>query len=106
MKSIQRLYCGLVLSALAWACAAGVAGAADTQDAPFFFRDGDRVVMMGDSITEQYLYSTYVELWTLTRFPSWNITFRNIGIAGDRSTWGNVRFARDATSLHPTAWPR
>ena len=55
---------------IAWACAAG---AADTSGAPFFLRDGDRVAMMGDSITEQHLYSTYVELWTLTRFPAWNI---------------------------------
>jgi lysophospholipase L1-like esterase len=85
---------------LAWACAAG---AADNPGASFFFRDGDRVVMMGDSITEQYLYSTYVELWTLTRFPSWNITFRNVGIGGDRSPGGNSRFTRDAVPLRPTA---
>ena len=32
----------------------------------FFFQDGDRVVMIGDSITEQHLYSNYVELWTVT----------------------------------------
>ena len=32
----------------------------------FFVKNGDRVVMIGDSITEQHLYSTYVELWTVT----------------------------------------
>lgn len=69
----------------------------------FFFKDGDRVVMMGDSITEQHLYSNYVEMWTVTRFPSWNITFRNVGIGGDRSTGGNRRFRRDVLPYQATA---
>jgi lysophospholipase L1-like esterase len=68
----------------------------------FFFKDGDKVVMMGDSITEQYLYSSYVEVWTLTRFPTWNITFINVGIGGDRSVGGNKRFKRDVLSNAPT----
>lgn len=90
----------IATAALVWTCAAG---AAETPATPFFFQDGDRVAMMGDSITEQYLYSSYVELWTLTRFPAWNITFRNVGIGGDRSPGGNARFARDVVPLQPTA---
>lgn len=74
---------------------------ASAQD--FFFKDGDRVVMIGDSITEQHLYSNYVEMWTVTRFPKWNITFRNVGIGGDRSVGGNSRFARDVLLHKPTA---
>src|SRR3954470_22976085 len=69
----------------------------------FFFKDGDRVVMMGDSITEQHLYSNYVEMWTVTRFPAWDLTFRNVGIGGDKSTGGNGRFKRDAVAYKPTA---
>lgn len=69
----------------------------------FFFKDGDRVVMIGDSITEQHLYSNYVEMWTVTRFPHWKITFRNVGIGGDRSVGGNARFARDVLLHQPTA---
>src|SRR5436190_23869906 len=68
----------------------------------FFFKDGDRVVMIGDSITEQHLYSNFVELWTVTRFPAWNITFRNVGIGGDTSTGGNSRFKRDVLTHKPT----
>lgn len=79
------------------------AAALSTNAADFFFKDGDRVVMMGDSITEQYLYSSYVEAWTLTRFPAWNITFINVGIGGDRSTGGNSRFKRDVIPHSPTA---
>ncbi|MDD4870285.1 MAG: SGNH/GDSL hydrolase family protein [Kiritimatiellae bacterium] len=71
--------------------------------ADFFFKDGDKVMLMGDSITEQYLYSSYVEAWTLARFPAWNITFINVGIGGDRSTGGNNRFKRDVLPHTPTA---
>ncbi len=74
------------------------AGAAD-----FFFRDGDVVVMIGDSITEQHLYSNFVEMWTVARFPNWKLTFRNVGIGGDRSVGGNSRFARDVLVHKPTA---
>ncbi len=69
----------------------------------FFFKDGDVVVMIGDSITEQRLYSNYVEMWTVTRFPAWKLTFRNVGIGGDRSTGGNHRFQRDVVRFNPTA---
>ena len=69
----------------------------------FFFKDGDKAVIIGDSITEQHLYSNYVEMWTVSRFPKWNITFRNTGIGGDRSTGGNSRFKRDVAALGATA---
>ncbi len=78
-------------------------GAASASAADFFFKDGDVVVMIGDSITEQHLYSNYVEMWTVTRFPNWKLTFRNVGIGGDRSPGGNSRFARDVLLHKPTA---
>src|SRR5258705_3610899 len=72
-------------------------------DPAFFFKNGDRVVMIGDSITEQHLYSNYVEMWVTMRFPAWNITFRNVGIGGDTSGGGNGRFKRDVLAHKPTA---
>ena len=78
-------------------------GAASAHAADFFFKDGDVVVMIGDSITEQHQYSNFVEMWTVTRFPKWKLTFRNVGIGGDRSTGGNSRFARDVLIHKPTA---
>ncbi len=80
-----------------------VCGAASADAADFFFKDGDVVVMIGDSITEQHLYSNYVEMWTVTRFPNWKLTFRNVGIGGDRSPGGNGRFGRDVLLHKPTA---
>jgi lysophospholipase L1-like esterase len=80
----------LVLAALAVAAAAGPARAEERLAQPggaageFFLRDGDSpVVFLGDSITEQRLYTTYIEAYVLTRFPGWNVTFRNVGWGGD-----------------------
>src|SRR5437764_5664321 len=99
----RRRFCGLALpgvlaAALAWQSAAPAAPRAD-----FFFRDGDRVVMIGDSITEQHLHSNYVEIYTLSRFPEWKLAFRNAGIGGDTSRGGNARTERDILSFNPTA---
>jgi lysophospholipase L1-like esterase len=77
-------------------------GVTPVRAADFFFKDGDVVVMIGDSITEQHLYSNYVEMWTVTRFPGWKLTFRNTGIGGDTSTGGNGRFQRDVVAYKPT----
>jgi len=51
----------------------------------FFIKDGDRVVFLGDSITEQRLYTTYIEAYALTRYPHWQLRFRNVGWGGDTS---------------------
>ena len=74
----------------------------------FFFRDGDRAMILGDSITQQRMYSTMVESYVLSRFPNWNITFRNTGWGGDTMglrTRGGVDagFDRDIKPLNPTA---
>ena len=68
-------------------CMASLPGTAGAGD--FFFKDGDVVAVMGDSITEQHLYSNYLEMWTLSRFPAWKLEFHNVGIGGDRSPGGN-----------------
>ncbi len=91
----------LVAFAAVWAAPARAADPAKADK--FFFKDGDFVVMIGDSITEQRLYSSYVEMWTVTRFPAWKLTFRNVGIGGDTSTGGNRRFQRDVVRFSPTA---
>jgi lysophospholipase L1-like esterase len=49
----------------------------------FPLRPGDRVVFVGDSITQQRLYTTYLETYFLTRFPNWRLQFRNVGWSGD-----------------------
>jgi hypothetical protein len=64
----------------------------------FLIHDGDRVVFLGDSITEQRLYTTYVEAYALTRHPKWSLTFRNTGWGGD-TAWLRQRFHPDEKKL-------
>ncbi|MEI6033990.1 MAG: SGNH/GDSL hydrolase family protein [Verrucomicrobiae bacterium] len=93
------------------ACAAFTllpARAGEPGPAAFFFRDGDRAIILGDSITEQKMYSTLVESFVLSRFPEWKISFRNTGWSGDtmglRTRKGlDPGFERDLKPLQPTA---
>src|SRR6266567_2267659 len=93
----RSLWAALVVLAAATSVSADPAAGGQSKE--FFFKDGDSIVMMGDSITEQHLYSNYVEMWTVSRFPTWKLTFRNVGIGGDRSTGGRSRFQRDVVSF-------
>jgi len=69
----------------------------------FFFKKNDRIVFLGDSITEQYQYSNDLELYLTTRFPQWNLTFLNAGIGGDTATGGANRIASHVLAEKPTA---
>ncbi|MHB1424731.1 MAG: SGNH/GDSL hydrolase family protein [Gemmataceae bacterium] len=69
----------------------------------FFFRKGDRIVFLGDSITEQYEYSSDIELYLTTRFPNGGMTFLNAGIGGDTAWGGANRFAGHVLAEKPTA---
>ncbi|HEY1764594.1 MAG TPA: GDSL-type esterase/lipase family protein [Opitutaceae bacterium] len=83
---------------LALALAAGVAALPAVKADDFFIHDGDRVVFLGDSITEQRLYTTYIEAYALTRHPKWNLWFRNTGWGGD-TAWLRQRFHTDEAQL-------
>ena len=67
-------------------------------DAGFFLHGGDRVVFLGDSITEQKLYTTYIEAYTVTRFPKQTFAFWNSGWGGDTS-WLRMRSHTDEKAL-------
>ena len=91
-----------------FAMAIGLAVAAPTfaqggKDGDFFFKKGDVVLVDGDSITEQRLYSNYIEMWSVTRFPEYKLVFRNVGVSGDVSPGGNRRLKTEIPLLKPTA---
>ncbi len=69
----------------------------------FFFKPNDRIVFLGDSITSQYQYSTYIELYLTTRMPKGNFTFINAGIGGDTANGGAGRFQNHVLAEKPTA---
>jgi lysophospholipase L1-like esterase len=74
---------------------------------PFAIKDGDRIVFYGDSITDQRLYTTFVETYIVTRFPSLNVSFVHSGWGGDRVTGGgggpiDRRLERDVFAYKPS----
>jgi lysophospholipase L1-like esterase len=73
----------------------------------FYVHDGDRVVFYGDSITDQRLYTTFIETYVITRFPRMNVSFVHSGVGGDRVDGGSAgpideRLARDVVAYKPT----
>lgn len=68
----------------------------------FLVKDGDRVMFLGDSITEQYQYSSDLETYLTTRFPKWRLQFLNTGISGDTATGGAGRFKTHILDEKPT----
>ena len=88
---------------------AGALGAVQDNRAPgnFYLKDGDRVVFYGDSITDQRLYTTFVETYVVTRFPRLKVSFVHSGWGGDRVTGGgggpiDVRLRRDVITYRPS----
>src|SRR5271168_4543179 len=76
-------------------------------DGPFAIKEGDRIVFYGDSITDQRLYTTFVETYIVTRFPSMNVAFVHSGWGGDRVTGGgggpvDTRLVRDVFAYKPS----
>jgi lysophospholipase L1-like esterase len=99
MKYWSRCTCLILVLCLA-------AGMPLAQDG-FYIKDGDRVVFYGDSITEQRLYTTFVESYVLTRFPQLKVSFVHSGVGGDRVTGGwagdiELRLNRDVFAYKPT----
>ncbi len=85
----------------------GPFAAAAPPDGTFAIHDGDRIVFYGDSITDQRLYTTFVESYIVTRFPTLNVSFVHSGWGGDRVSGGgggpiDLRLNRDVFAYKPT----
>lgn len=68
--------------------------------AAFELKTGDRVVFVGNALIEDDMQFGYLELALTTRFPSADVSFRNVGWSGD-DVWGE---ARGYISQPPTAY--
>ena len=57
-----------------------------------FFKDGDTICFLGDSITHGGQYHEFLQLFYATRYPELNLSFHNCGISGDNATGMIERF--------------
>ena len=77
---------------------AGITANAQTQP----FRTGDRIAFVGNSITEQGYYESYIWLYYMLHFPHRRITIFNRGIGGDVARQMYERFDDDVLPADPT----
>ena len=87
-----NIYIGMILAA------AGAASVAYAEP----FKDGDRVVFLGDSLTQGGRYHRIVADYYLTRFPERNIRFFDAGVGGDSVKYCWPRFVSDVVRPKPT----
>lgn len=71
-----------------------------SQAAPLV-EDGDRMVFLGDSITQQRIYTRYVMNYFALRYPDMEVTFRNAGVGGDTAVGAIKRLDQDVLDLKP-----
>src|SRR5580698_5417553 len=76
-------------------------------ESDFYLKDGDTVVFYGDSITNQRLYTVFIETFAATRFPGRRIRFVHSGWPGDRAGGGaggsaDIRLERDVIAYNPS----
>jgi lysophospholipase L1-like esterase len=109
LKSSAVIFVLMLIGCLSGWSGPRAAPAAEAQGASqgFYLKDGDRVVFYGDSITDQRLYTTFVESYVVTRFPQLKVSFVHSGWGGDRVTGGgggpiDVRLRRDVIAYKPT----
>ena len=76
----------------------GFAGTAQVQP----FQTGDRIAFVGNSITEQGYYESYIWLYYMLHFPNRRIVILNRGIGGDRAQNIYDRFDDDVAHSEPT----
>ncbi|HZU98816.1 MAG TPA: SGNH/GDSL hydrolase family protein [Planctomycetota bacterium] len=73
----------------------------------FYLKDKDKVVFYGDSITDQRLYTAFVEAFVVTRCPERDVRFVHSGWGGDTVRGGgggpiDRRLERDVLAHQPT----
>lgn len=67
------------------------------------FKEGERAVFLGNSITDGGHYHSFIWLYYMTRFPDMPIRVFNGGIGGDTAYDMNKRLDGDIFSLEPTS---
>lgn len=84
------------------ACMLSVFVCGNAQKTPSPFQRGDRVVFLGNSITEGGHYHSYIWLYYITHFPDMRMRMYSAGTGGD-SSWDMLeRIEEDVYGKNPT----
>jgi lysophospholipase L1-like esterase len=75
---------------LAFALSAAVCCSSSAADAPFEFKEGDRVVLLGGAFIERLQTHGHLEAAITEGMADKGLTFRNLGWSGD-TVWGDSR---------------
>jgi lysophospholipase L1-like esterase len=94
-----RVSCKVILVAMALTASPFVHAAAAP---PIALGSSETIVFFGDSITQQNLYTAYIETFLISRFPEKQLLFWNAGIGGNKVDDALSRFDRDVAPLKPT----
>jgi len=65
-------------------------------------KEGDRLAICGDSITEQKMYSRLIEDYLTVCVPELHVTVRQYGWSGERAPGFLARMTNDCLRFHPT----
>ena len=96
MMRYRTIRTGIVLAATL------LATIAFASEKPTPFKDGDRVAVVGDSITQSRRTHSYIWNFYATRFPNRRVRFDNCGISGDSAGGAVRRFDWDIAIHKPT----
>lgn len=66
------------------------------------FSNGDKICIVGNSITHNGRYHSYIMMYYVTRFPQMRLSFVNCGISGDRAVGIYGRLDSDVFPNKPT----
>jgi lysophospholipase L1-like esterase len=69
---------------------------------PLLLREGDRLAICGDSITEQKMYSRIIETYLTVCVPQLKVTVRQYGWSGEKTDGFLRRMEQDCLTFHPT----
>ena len=67
-----------------------------------FFKEGDRVAFVGNSITHMGMFHHNIHLYHVTRFPDKPLEMYNLGVSGDVTTGVLNRMEDDIMIYKPT----
>src|ERR1035438_487343 len=69
---------------------------------PLLLKEGDRLAIIGDSITEQKMYSRIIETYLTACVPELKITARQFGWSGEMAEGFLHRMTNDCLRFEPT----